>query len=281
MARSLLRKLRVFFGGRWLRVFALLSLLFLAVFLLFLDNTIREAFEGRRFALPARVYARPLELYPGVKLSESEFTAELKRLGYKDVPEPQESGTFRRILDGFDLVSRAFDFWDGKQPAMFLRVAFKDNVIATLEDSKSGSSVTLTRLEPPLIGGIYPGHNEDRALVKLEGVPKILIDALISVEDRKFYSHWGIDPRGIARAIVATLSGRGVQGGSTITQQLVKNFFLTSERTLQRKFTEILMAVLLELHYEKSEILETYINEIYLGQDGNRAIHGFGFSSTR
>lgn len=279
MARPFFRRLRALLGSRWLRVVVLLALLLLSFFLLYLDITIREAFEGKRFSLPARVYARPLELYPGVKLGESQFAAELKWLGYKDAPDPREPGTFRRTLDGFDLVSRPFDFWDANTPAMFLRITFKDGAVATLEDSKSGSSVTLTRLEPPLIGGIYPGHNEDRALVRLDGAPQLLLDALIAIEDRKFYSHWGIDPRGIARAIVATLRGRGVQGGSTITQQLVKNFFLTSERSLQRKFTEILMAVLLELHYDKSEILETYINEIYLGQDGNRAIHGFGLAS--
>ena len=134
-------------------------------------------------------------------------------------------------------------------------------------------------MEPPLIGGIYPGHNEDRELVRLDQVPKPLIDALITIEDRKFYTHWGIDPRGIARALYKTLSGQRIEGGSTLTQQLVKNFFLTSERTLTRKGTEVLMALLLEMHYGKDEILETYLNEIFLGQDASRAIHGFGLAS--
>ncbi|MEO8331177.1 MAG: penicillin-binding protein 1B, partial [Gallionella sp.] len=137
----------------------------------------------------------------------------------------------------------------------------------------------LLRIEPPLLGGIYPGHNEDRALLKFDQFPKPLIDALISVEDRKFYTHWGIDPRGIARALYKTVSGQRIEGGSTITQQLVKNFFLTSERTLSRKATEVLMSLLLEMHYSKNEILETYLNEIFLGQDASRAIHGFGLAS--
>jgi penicillin-binding protein 1B len=137
----------------------------------------------------------------------------------------------------------------------------------------------LLRTEPPLIGGIYPGHNEDRALVKLSQVPQPLIDALIAIEDRKYYSHWGIDPRGIARALFKTVSGQRIEGGSTLTQQLIKNFFLTSERTLTRKATEVLMALLLESHYSKEEILETYLNEIFLGQDSTRAIHGFGLAS--
>jgi penicillin-binding protein 1B len=134
-------------------------------------------------------------------------------------------------------------------------------------------------MEPPLIGGIYPGHNEDRALLRLDLVPKPLIDALISIEDRKYYTHWGIDPRGIARALYKTLTGQRIEGGSTLTQQLVKNFFLTSERTLTRKGTEVLMALLLEMRYSKEEILETYLNEIFLGQDATRAIHGFGLAS--
>jgi penicillin-binding protein 1B len=141
-----------------------------------------------------------------------------------------------------------------------------------------GKDVTLARIEPLLIGGIYPAHNEDRVLVKLDEVPTHLIEALISIEDRKFRTHAGVDPRGLARAVVSTLSG-DVQGGSTLTQQLVKNFFLSSERTLQRKFTEIIMALLLELHYDKDEILQTYLNEIYLGQDRNRAIHGVGLAA--
>ena len=131
----------------------------------------------------------------------------------------------------------------------------------------------------PLIGGIYPGHNEDRELLRLSQFPKPLIDTLIATEDRKFYTHWGIDPRGIARALFKTVTGQRIEGGSTLTQQLVKNFFLTSERTLTRKGTEALMAVLLEMHYSKDEILETYLNEIFLGQDANRAIHGFGLAS--
>jgi penicillin-binding protein 1B len=139
--------------------------------------------------------------------------------------------------------------------------------------------VTLARLDPLRIGSIYPAHNEDRMLVKLDEVPPMLINSLVAVEDHKFYTHRGVDPRGMARAFKSTVSGGPVQGGSTLTQQLVKNSFLTPERTLRRKFTEILMAVLLEMHYDKDEILEAYINEIYLGQDGDRAIHGFGLAS--
>src|SRR5437764_1950585 len=137
----------------------------------------------------------------------------------------------------------------------------------------------LARLEPLAIGGIYPANNEDRVLVRLSEVPKPLVQALIANEDRNFYSHHGFDLRGIARAAFSFLRFKGLQGGSTLTQQLVKNFFLTPERTLSRKVTELFMAVLLEMHYDKDEILETYLNEIYLGQDRDRAIHGVGLAS--
>jgi penicillin-binding protein 1B len=142
----------------------------------------------------------------------------------------------------------------------------------------TGGELALARLEPLPIGGIYPAGNEDRVLVRLADVPKPFVQALIAIEDRSFFTHHGFDLRGLARAVRSVFSDK-VQGGSTITQQLVKNFFLTPERTLRRKGTELVMAVLLELHYDKNEILETYLNEIYFGQDRDRAIHGIGLAA--
>src|SRR5216683_2369338 len=211
--------------------FALLTVALLAAgFTLYLDFRVRSEFEGRRFALPARIYARP------------------------------------------------FVFWDGPQGPKRVRVAFDGGAVKAVQDAE-GKDLPLARLEPLPIGGIYPANNQDRVLVRLAEVPKPLVEALIANEDRSFYSHHGFDLRGIARAAVNFVRLRGLQGGSTLTQQLVKNFFLSPERTLQRKITELMMAVLLEIHYEKDEILETYLNEIYLGQDRDRAIHGVGLAS--
>jgi penicillin-binding protein 1B len=135
-------------------------------------------------------------------------------------------------------------------------------------------------MDPLLIGSIYPTQGEDRVLVRLDEVPPLLPAALIHIEDRNFERHFGLDPRAIARAAWANLrAGRAVQGGSTITQQLVRNFFLTLERRWSRKINEAFMALLLEAHYSKEEILEAYLNEVHLGQDGGRAIHGFGLAS--
>ena len=262
-----------------LRLIGLALLLLFAGFTLYLDFRVRDAFEGRRFALPARLYARPLELFPGLRLTPDALVQELTRLGYKEPLAENEPGRYVRRGNSFEVEARSFVFWDGAQPALRLRLDFRGESLAAVHDVHTDQPLTLARLDPLYIGGIYPAHNEDRLLVRLDEVPEQLVQALIAIEDRKFYKHHGIHPRGMARAAVSAVSGRGVQGGSTLTQQLVKNFFLSPERTLRRKATEILMALLLELHYDKRDILETYLNEIYLGQDGNRAIHGVGLAS--
>ena len=266
--------------GKAVRLAALLLLLGLAAYIYYLDVTIREAFEGRKFAVPARVYGRALEVYPGLKLTSGQFVEELKRDGYHENPEPNAAATYKYTLNGLEFTTRDFVFGDGPQASQHLSIEFDDGKVSLLQQRGSNNvDLPLLRMEPPLIGGIYPGHNEDRELLKLNQFPKLLIDALIATEDRKYYTHWGIDPRGIARALYKTVTGQRIEGGSTITQQLVKNFFLSSERTLTRKGTEVLMALLLEMHYSKGEILETYLNEVFLGQDASRAIHGFGLAS--
>jgi len=263
---------------RTVRYFFLSVALLAAGFTLYLDLRVRSEFEGRRFALPARIYARPLELYAGVRVSEADVVHELRQAGYREIRRESETGWFAREFNGLEIALRPFVFWDGPQPARRVRVRFEDGAVASLHDQE-GRTLPLIRLEPTPIGGIFPSGNEDRVLVRLGEVPNYLVQALLATEDRNFYSHHGVDPRGIARAAVNFVRGKGLQGGSTLTQQLVKNFFLTPERTLQRKVTELFMAVLLELHYDKNEILETYLNEIYLGQDRDRAIHGVGLAS--
>jgi len=263
---------------RYLRYAALAVALLAAGFTLYLDFRVRSEFEGRRFALPARIYARPLELHAGLRISPASIAEELRQAGYREVPREDEPGWFARRGDSIEIALRPFVFWDGPQPAQRVHVDFENGAAASVRDAQ-GRDLPLVRLEPVPIGGIYPANNEDRVLVRLNQVPNHLVQALLAMEDRNFQSHHGFDLRGMARAAVNFVRGRGLQGGSTLTQQLVKNFFLTPERTVQRKVTEFIMAVLLELHYDKSEILETYLNEIYLGQDRDRAIHGIGLAS--
>src|SRR5438067_590 len=258
--------------GRILRYFTYALLLAIAafgVFALTLDVRVRSEFEGRRFALPARIYARPLELHAGLRIAQADIEDELRELGYRD-SAVGETGWFKRSGSELEISLRPFVFWDGAQPARRVRALFDGARVAAVQDA-AGKELPLARLEPVPIGGIYPAGNEDRILVRLPDVPKHLVDELIATEDRKFYTHLGFDPRALVRAAASIATGR-LQGGSTITQQLVKNFFLTPERTLRRKFTELVMAILLEAHYGKAEILETYLNEIYLGQDRDRAL---------
>jgi len=262
---------------RFLRFTLLATALATALFTLYLDFRVRSEFEGRRFALPARIYARPLELHAGLRIAQAEVVEELRGLGYREAPPEGDSGWFSRRDGQLEIALRPFVYWDGAQPAKRITVFFDWGKVTALRDA-GGAELALARLEPLPIGGIYPAGNEDRVLVRLAEVPKHLVQALLAIEDRSFYTHAGFDPRAVARAVWSLTSDRP-QGGSTITQQLVKNFFLTPERTLRRKFTELVMAVLLELHYDKNEILETYLNEIYFGNDRDRAIHGVGLAA--
>ena len=274
--------LRVLNSLHWLWIgfigVALLSAL--AIFYAsYLDTSIRQQFEGKRWTVPARVYARPLELFPGAHISAKDLDEEMASLGYRTTMEGQRPGSFERQGNEVVGVSRAFTFWDGEDPAIFFRAVFDDTSLVSLKDA-AGKDLPLVRLDPYQFASISPAHNEDRILVRLDQVPPLLINSLIAVEDRKFYRHHGLDPKGLLRALWANVSaGKVVQGGSTLTQQLVKNFFLTSERSIGRKLKEAMMAPLLEWHYDKAAILEAYSNEIYLGQDGKRAIHGFGLAS--
>ena len=251
-----------------------------AVYVTYLDYQIRSQFEGKRWAIPAKVFARPLELYPQVRLNADQFENELNVLAYHRAMNPTRPGSYFRNGNSFRVVSRPFTFWDGSEPSIAMQMRFIGNTLEDLYDANTHSPLPIVRFDPAIIGRIYPSHTEDRVLVKLEEVPPLLVKALIAVEDRDFYSHNGVSLRGIARAFLANIrAGATVQGGSTLTQQLVKNFFLSNERSIWRKANEAIMALLLEWHYTKSEIIEAYINEIFLGQDGQRSIHGFGLAS--
>ncbi|HEX7048358.1 MAG TPA: penicillin-binding protein 1B [Gammaproteobacteria bacterium] len=236
-------------------------------------------FRAHQWVVPARVYARALELYPGREMSQANLVAELERLGYARRETPNEPGSFAVNGNGVRFITRAFRFWDGDQPSLDVRATFRGGALAGLEGA-GGNELFLVRLDPPLIGSLFPSTGEDRILVRLEEVPDPLIDMLLAIEDRRYYEHFGVDPRAIARAFGANVAaGEITQGGSTITQQLVKNFYLTPERSFVRKANEAVMAVAIDASFSKEEILEAYLNEVYLGQDGPRAIHGVGLAS--
>ncbi len=281
MALPLDRRSLVRYGLISLALLGSVALVWTAVQVALLDKEIRNRFSSVRWTLPAQVFATPQELYPGLNLPLDELQHELVRLGYRQVGTLEGVGSFVARADALDIATRAFAFWDGPQKATRMLVRGGAGGIEAISDLDTGKPLDLTRLDPMLIGSIYPSRGgEDRVLIKLGDAPELLVRGLLAVEDKGFYGHMGISLRGIFRAMFQNLtSGKVRQGASTITQQLVKNFFLTSERTFKRKFKEILMAVLLETHYQKDEILEAYLNEIYMGQDGSRAVHGFGLAS--
>ena len=243
---------------------------------LWLDREVTSAFEHKQWVLPARVFARPLELYPGANVSRERLMRKLDTLGYQRVNTPNAVGQYTVAGERVEFFSRGFKFWDFPEGGRHVEVRFTAGVPETVVDRDSGQPIDLMRLEPPEIGRINPANFEDRKLLAFAEVPKQFIAALVAVEDRRFFKHHGVDFIGLLRAFAVNLMAqRVVQGGSTLTQQLVKNLYLTHERTMLRKMNEILMAVSLERQYSKERIIETYMNEVFLGQDGNRAIHGF------
>ena len=246
--------------------------------MIYLDARITATFNDKMWDMPAKVYARSLELFAGAPLSPSDLSYELEVLGYRSVTSARNRGEVSRFKNRFEIYTRGFDFPDEREPGRRVLIEFSGERVKSL--SAGGREVDLMRLEPLRIGGIYPQHGEDRVLARLDDVPLSLRRGLMAVEDRDFEQHWGFSVVGISRAALSNLrSGQVVAGGSTITQQLVKNYYLTSERTIVRKVTELVMAVLLELHYDKDQILESYINEVYLGQEGRHSVHGFALAS--
>ena len=259
-----------------IQLFVILGSLFLS-YCVYLDFQIRKEFEGKRWSVPARVYAQPIELYAGREFEQKVLIERLQNASYQPVQKLTKPGQFNSRASVIDLYTRQFHYWDGFEQAIKIRIQISNGYISKITALDNGETVSISRLSPALIGKIFPLHDEDRVLIAYEEIPDSLTKALIAVEDRHFFEHHGIDPIGILRSLFANvLAGKITQGGSTLTQQLIKNMFLTRERTYIRKLNEILMALMLEYHYSKQSILAAYVNEIYLGQNGARSIHGFG-----
>ena len=266
-------------SAKIIAVLILLASLLLAAYLYYLDGIITKVFEGRRWTIPATVYAQPIELHPGSTLNMDALLVELDRLGYRQKAHTREPGIFKVTANKLDIYLRSFEFSDGPRAAQKISLSFDSNQIASIYNQLD-EEVFLIRLEPLVIGSFFPSHGEDRMVISPNETPELLTSALKAVEDQKFDHHPGFDIFGIARAMWVNLSeGEFKQGGSTLTQQLVKSYFLSNRRTLERKFKELCMAVILEARFEKEDLLNAYVNEIYLGQDGSRAIHGFGLGA--
>ncbi|MDJ0786815.1 MAG: PBP1A family penicillin-binding protein [Myxococcota bacterium] len=247
-----------------------------------LDAEVRQRFEGRLFRVPSRVMSAPLMLYPELESDLAELRASLDRMGYRPHPGGGALPVGRYAVSGDRLLlhRRAFEHPTRGEPASQVEIRVRGGMIDRLRDSQSGRELGAFFLEPELVGAYYGPDREQRDLVELGDVPQDLVDAVLAVEDQRFLTHKGVDVRRVLGAALVNLRSGGIrQGGSTLTQQLVKNFFLTPERSYQRKAREALMALIVEARYDKSQILEAYLNEIYLGQRGSTAIHGVGEAS--
>jgi penicillin-binding protein 1B len=241
------------------------------------ENTVVKKFEGRRWNFASRVFAGAYAIYPGLRLDDASFYSRLTRLGYRESKTiPARPGEYRKSRGSLDLFLHAFEYATHHDPGRLVRFELDaSGHVVRMVSTADGSELFDVTLEPELIAGLHGDIAEDRREMKLPEVPTPLVRAIVSVEDRRFFEHPGIDVRGLVRAAFVNVRAGGIrQGGSTLTQQLMKNFFLTEERTLARKVKEVAMALATERRYAKLEILEAYLNEIYLGQRGGVAIHG-------
>jgi penicillin-binding protein 1B len=242
------------------------------------EKTVTEKFEGRKWRLPSKIFSDSYLLYVGISLRPEELREKLRRLGYQEVSAaPQNKGQYRYIAGRGLLEIYLQDFVYPTEPfaGYPVRISFHDSAVSRIENAADGEEIYSLELEPELVTGLYDQIWQERRIVSLKEVPPLLVKAILAIEDERFYSHYGVDPVSIIRAIWINVRHAGVvQGGSTLTQQLMKNFFLTDERTLSRKAKEAIMAFIAERKYSKEEILENYLNEIYMGQRGSQGIFG-------
>ena len=269
----------------WKKLLLILAAILLVAvggYSLYLDRIIQQRFDGDTWARPSRVYARSLELYVGMQLNPEQLKNELKLADYKPVKQVAAVGQFSLENNVVEFFSKPFQFpgQSEVQAQNHMRVRFDHNKISEIRNLDLAREMDFFPLTPAIIGSFIPGNGEDRLVVEDEQIPPELIKILLAVEDRMFYNHIGINPLSIARALLANIrAGKTVQGGSTLTQQLAKNLFLTPERSLIRKINEALLSLMMEYRFDKNTILAAYINEVFLLQQKNTSVHGFALAS--
>jgi penicillin-binding protein 1B len=245
-----------------------------------LDQELVARFSGTRWTIPSLVYSDVTTIYPGQKLSDIGLFERLARLNYHRTDPGRISGrgeySYDQKTNRLTIFLHSFSYPYKQFPGELVEMKIgPTGTIRTIDDAGTHKPAYSIELEPEALGAIFQGDWEQRRLVPLTDMPPAFIDAVLAAEDHRFYDHHGIDLVRIAKAAWIDLTaGHVVQGGSTLTQQLMKNFFLTSRRDWHRKVKEALMAYIAERRYSKDEILENYLNDIYLGQRGQEGIYG-------
>ncbi len=253
---------------------------FVLPYTLVLNKRVQDRFSDLVFAVPTRVYARPLPLSAGLPMTPAALELELTFAGYSHDGHGEVAGSWMKQGERYTISSGGYAGPDGGELPQRIRVSLGQGIVQSVRDARSGKPIALTHLDPARIATLYGATQEERRFVHLADVPPLLLSGLQAVEDRNFKHNIGIDFGAIVRAAFANLrAGHTVQGGSTLTQQLVRNLFLSRDQTFSRKINEALMSLLLEAHYSKGRILEAYVNDVFLGQQGGQAVHGFAAAS--
>lgn len=266
--------LKIIFGG--IAIIAIVTAVAILIYAGYLAKKIENRFAGRRWNIPSAVYSDTTLIYPGQTVNHHLLEEKLKRLGYRPVThQPDRKGEMRYEKNAAELFLHDFNSPFLVQVGFPVRIRFDGQRIASIANAATREPLPLIELEPEELMRFYGPDRERRQLISIQKAPKHLIQAVLAAEDDSFYQHHGIDITGILRALITNVREGAIrQGGSTLTQQLAKNYFLTPERTYRRKLKELLIALVLEYKYEKNDLLEIYLNEIYWGQKGSVSING-------